>query len=133
LAEVVRRDICRHADRDAAGTVDEEIRKFRRKDEGLLQRPVEVVHPVDRVLLEVLEHRLGGLRETALRVSHRGGLVLGAPPVSLAIDERVPQREVLDHPRQGILDREVPMWMSLAKNFLDEGRSFLVRLRCTYL
>src|SRR3989454_10329957 len=98
LAEVVRRDVRRHSDRDAAGTIDQEIRELRGKDQRLLQRAIQVVHPVDRLLLEVLQHRLGGLRETALRVSHRRGLVLRAPPVSLSVNQRVPEREVLNHP-----------------------------------
>src|SRR5206468_10744500 len=56
LSEIVRRDVRRHSDRDSAGTIDQEIRELRGKDQRLLQRPVEVVHPVDGVLLEVLEH-----------------------------------------------------------------------------
>ena len=32
LAEIVRRDVGRHADRDAAGAVDQQIREFRRQN-----------------------------------------------------------------------------------------------------
>ena len=44
LAEVMRRDIGRHADGDAGGAVDQEVRKPRRKHDRLGLRPV-VVRP----------------------------------------------------------------------------------------
>ena len=44
LAEIVRRDIGRHADRDAAGAVDQQIGKLRRQDNRLALRIV-VVRP----------------------------------------------------------------------------------------
>src|SRR5437870_13250369 len=78
--------------------------KLRRKNQGLFHRPVEVVHPLDRVLLDVLEDFFRDLREAALRVPHCGGLVLRAAPVALALHERIPEREILDHPRKRIVD-----------------------------
>ena len=43
LAEVVRRDVGRHADGDAAGAVDEQVRELRRQHRRLLQAVVVVV------------------------------------------------------------------------------------------
>ena len=34
LAEIVRRDVGRHADGDAAGAVDQQVREARRQDRG---------------------------------------------------------------------------------------------------
>ena len=56
LAEVVRRDVGGHADGDARGAVDEQVRQLGRQDRRLLLRPVVVVHEVDRVLVDVGEH-----------------------------------------------------------------------------
>ena len=38
FAEIVRRDVGRHADRDAAGAIDQQVREFRRQDRRLLLR-----------------------------------------------------------------------------------------------
>ena len=53
LAEVVRRDVGRHADRDAARTVDQEVRELGRQN-GRLAVGLVVVRPeVDGVLVDV--------------------------------------------------------------------------------
>ena len=53
LAQVVRRDVGGHADRDAGGAVQQHVRQARRQQRGLLQRAVEVRRPVDRALAEL--------------------------------------------------------------------------------
>ena len=111
FAEVVRRNVRRHPDRDPAGSVHEQVRELRRQDDRFPHRPVEVVHPVDRVLLEVLQDFFGDLREPAFRVPHRGGLVLRAAPVPLPLDERVAEGEGLHHAREGVVDRGIAMGM----------------------
>ncbi len=58
LAEVVRRNVGRHADGDAAGPVDQQIREFRAGSTvGSLSRPVVVVLEIDGVLVDVVEQR----------------------------------------------------------------------------
>ena len=57
LAEIVRRDVGRHADRDAAGAVDEQVGEARRQDDRLELLLVVVRLEVDRVLVEILEQR----------------------------------------------------------------------------
>ena len=42
LAEIVRRDVGRHADGDAAGAVDQQVREARRQDHRLLLGAVVV-------------------------------------------------------------------------------------------
>ena len=34
----------------------------------------------------------------------------------MAVDERMPQAEVLGHPRQGVVDRHVAVWMKATHN-----------------
>src|SRR2546425_12863700 len=57
LAEVVRRDVGRHPDRDPRGAVDDEVGKPGRQDRRLLQPVVEVGDEIDGVLVDVLKHR----------------------------------------------------------------------------
>jgi len=51
--QVVRRDVRRHADRNARRAVDDEVGHPRRHDAGLLEPIVEVGDEVDGVLVEI--------------------------------------------------------------------------------
>ena len=53
LAQVVRRNVGRHADRDAGRAVEQHVRQARRQQRRFLQRAVEVRRPVDRALVEL--------------------------------------------------------------------------------
>ena len=67
LAEIVRRDVGRHADRDAARAVDQQVREARREDERLFLGAVVVRLEVDRVLVDVLEQRFRRLGHACFR------------------------------------------------------------------
>ena len=70
FAQVVRRDRRGHADRDAVGAVDQQVRKLRRQH-GRLRAPLVVGgHEVDRVELEVFEHHRRDGRHAGFGVSH---------------------------------------------------------------
>ena len=127
LAQVVRRHVGRHADRDPGRSVDEEIRDLGREDERFLERPVEVVRPVDGLLLDVEEHLLGEQREPRLGVPHRGRAVaVDRAEVPLAVDERVAQAERLGHPHERVVDREVAVRVVLAEDVPDRPRALAV-------
>ena len=71
FAEVVRRNVGRHADGDAAGAVDQQVGKLRRHHRRLEQAVVVVRLEVDRVLVEVVEQVLRRPSTDALRCSAR--------------------------------------------------------------
>ena len=56
LAQIVRRDICRHADRYADRAVYKQIRISRREHRGLLESVVIVRDKIDRVLVDIRQH-----------------------------------------------------------------------------
>src|SRR3954453_13285501 len=58
LTEVVRRDVRRHAHRDAVTAVHEQVREARRQDERLALRLVVVRPEVDGVRVELAQHLL---------------------------------------------------------------------------
>ena len=60
LAEIVRRNVGRHADRDAAGAVDQQVGKLRRQDRRLFFVVVVVRLKIDGVLVDVVEQRQRG-------------------------------------------------------------------------
>jgi hypothetical protein len=74
LAEIMRRDVGRHADRDAAGAVDEHVGEAGREHLRLAARSVIVRGEIDSVLVEILEqgHRDLGSRASVYRIEAGG-------------------------------------------------------------
>lgn len=128
LAQVVRRDVRRHADGDAGGAVDEQVRVARRQDQRLLVLAVVVGPEVDRVRVDVAEHLGRDLRQPRLGVPHRGGgVVVDGAEVALAVHERVAHREVLRHPHERVVDRLVAVRVVLAHRVADDARRLRAR------
>ncbi len=128
LAEVVRRDVGRHPDRDAGRAVDEQVGELGRQDRRLLLRPVVVVDEVDRVLVDVGEHLAGDRGQPRLRVAHGGRRVaIDRPEVALAVDERIAHREVLGEADERVVQRAVAVRVVLAHHLADDRRALAVR------
>ena len=129
LAQVVRRDVGRHADGDAAGAVDEQVGQGGGQHERLLEGAVEVVAPVDRVLLDVGQHLHGDLGQPRLGVAHGRRIVaVDRAEVALPVDERIAQREVLRHAHHRLVHGRVAVRMVLAQHLADDTGRLLVRL-----
>ena len=121
LAQVVRRDVGRHPDRDPGGAVDQQVGEARRQDQRLLLGLVVVRAPLDRVGVDVAQHLGREAREARLGVPHRGRrVVVDRAEVALAVDEHVAQREVLRHPGQRVVDRRVAVRVVLAHHLADD-------------
>ena len=75
FVQVVRRDVRRHADRDAAVTIQQQIGQQRRQHRRLLKAAVEIVGPIDGIFFDVGQQRLGDARQTGLRVTHGRGRI----------------------------------------------------------
>ena len=109
LTEVVRRHVGRHADRDAARAVDQQVGQCRGEDLGLGADPVVGRAEVGHVLVEAFGHQHRGLREAGLGVAHRRRRVVVAEraEVAVPVDQRDAHRERLGHPNQGVVDGAV--------------------------
>ena len=128
LPEVVRRDVRRHADGDAGGAVDEQVREARREDRGLAAGLVVVRLEVDRVGVDVAQQLGRNAREARLGVAHRRrGIVVDVPEVALALDERVAHRERLRQPDERVVDRGVAVRVVRAHDVADDARGLLER------
>ncbi len=96
FAQVVGRDVGRHADGDSGRAVDEQVGEPGRQDSRLFLGAVVVVHEVDRVLVYVGQHLGRDAGQAGFRVAHGGSAVsVDRAEVALAVDERVAHREVL--------------------------------------
>jgi len=71
LAQIVRRNIGRHADGDAGGAVDQQIRQAGGKNGRLALRLVVVGDKIDRFLVDVGQQFVGDPRHPNLGVTHR--------------------------------------------------------------
>ena len=128
LAQVVRRNIGRHADRDAGGAVEQQVRQPRRQDHRLLQRAVEIGRPVHRAVGELPEQHVGVFGELGFRVAHgREGLgVILRAPVALAVNEWIAIGEGLRHEHHGLVAGRVSVRMKLAEHIAHGARGLLV-------
>ena len=128
LGQVVRRDVGRHADRDAGGAVDQQVREPRRQQQRLLGPLVVVRAEVDGVGVDVAEHLGRERAEARLGVPHRGcGVPVDRAEVALAVDQRVAQREVLRHPDERVVDGGVAVRVVLAHHLADDEGALPVR------
>ena len=106
--QVVRRDVGRHADGDAAGAVDQKIREFCRNNRRFAQGAVIVVAKIDRFLVEVVEQRMGCLLQAALGVAFgRRRVAVDGAEIALTVDQRQAQRPGLCHAGERVIDRRV--------------------------
>jgi hypothetical protein len=127
LAEVVRRDVGGHPDGDARRAVDDQVRQLRGKDRRFPQPVVEVGDEIDRVLVDVVQHRQRNAREARLRVAvGRRRVPVHRPEVPLPIHQRVAQRELLHHPHEGVVDRHVAVRVVLAEHIAHHRRALFV-------
>ena len=127
LAHVVRRDVGGHADGDAGGAVDEQVREARGQHGRLLGLAVVVGHEVDGVLVDVAHHFHGQRGHTAFGVTHGGGrVVAGGAEVALAVDEHVAHRPGLGHTHQSVVDGGVAVRVVLTHHVADHAGALVV-------
>ena len=121
LAQVVRRNVGRHAHGDSRGAVDEQVGEAGRQDQRFAARAVVVRGEVDRVHVEVAQHLGGDPGQPGLGVAHGGGrVVVDGAEVALAVDQLVAHRELLRHADQRVVDRRVPVGVIVAHHLADD-------------
>ena len=128
FVEIVRRNVGRHAHRNAGTAVDQQVRYPGGQDLGHGQRVVVIWNERYGFLVEVGEQRGGEAVHAHFGVAHgRGRVAVDRPEVALAVDQEVAHREVLRHAHQGIVDGQVAMRVVLAHDIADDPGGFHVR------
>ena len=129
LAEIVRRDVGGHADRDAAGAVDQQVRIFRGKNRGLFFGVVVVRLKVDRILVDIVEQRDRRLRQPRFRVPIGGRrIAVDRAEIALAVDQRHAHGEILRHAHHRVVDRLIAVRMIFTDDVADHARGLHVLL-----
>ena len=130
LAEVVRRDIRRHADGNSGGAVDEKVREAARQHTRLLARFVEVRVPVHRLLVDVAEHLVRDAAHARLGVAVcRGWVAVHGAEVAVTVDKRRAHGEVLRKSDERVVNGNVAVGVVVTENVSDGGGALLVRIR----
>ncbi len=122
LAQVVRRDVGRHADGDARRAVDQQVREPCRQHDRLGVLVVVVRLEVDGVLVDVADHLHGQRVHLAFGVPHGGGAVVARrSEVALAVHQLVPHHPALRQPDEGVVNRRVTVRVILAHDVTDDA------------
>ncbi len=96
FAQVVRRDVRRHAHGDAARAIHQQIRDPRGQYDRLFARLIEVGNEVHRLFFEIGENFFADFRQARFGVPHRRGrIAVDGAVVSLPVDQRVAHVERL--------------------------------------
>ena len=128
LAEVVRRNVGGHADRDAARAVDQHVRELRRQHRRLAVLAVVVGLEVDGVLVDIRQQIGRRLVHAHLGVAHRRRLVaVHRAEVALPVEQHQRHRERLRHPHQRVVDRGVAVRVILAHRVADRPGRLAIR------
>ena len=129
LAEIVRRDIGRHADRDAAGAVDQKVGEARRQHRRLAFGIVVIGLEIDGLLVEIVEqrHRRFGEARFGIPIGGRR-IAVDRAEIALAVDQRQAHGKILRHAHQRVIDRLVAVRMIFADHVADDTRRFHVFL-----
>jgi hypothetical protein len=128
FGEIVRRDVGRHADRDARRSINQQIRQARRQDRWFLLFAVVIRDEIDRFLVDIGGELVGDPLQPALGVAHRRRVVaIDRAEVALAVDQRVAERKVLRHPNQRVVDRHVAVRMVFTHHLADDPGTLHIR------
>ena len=121
FAQIVGRDVGRHADRDAGRAIDQQIGKARRQHDGLALAAVVIVLELDRVLVDILGQGMGDLGAARLGVAHgRRRIAVDRAEIALPVDQGHAHGEILRHAHQRVIDRLVAMRMIFAHHIADD-------------
>ena len=86
----MRRDIRRHADGDARGTIGEQVRESRRKNDRLFHLAIKVGLKVDRLAIDIAKQLFCEASKASFRISiGRCGIAIDRAKVTLTIHERI--------------------------------------------
>ena len=128
LAEIMRRDVGRHADRDAARAIDQKIGEARRQDDGLVFLVVVVGLEIDRVACRGPRAAPSRSARAAIRCSAcaAGGSPSTEPKLPCPSISGTRIEKVLRHAHQRVVDRQLAVRMIFTHHIADGARRFVV-------
>ncbi len=128
LAQIVRRDVRRHAHRDPAGPVGEQVGEQAGEDDRLFFLVVVGRHEIDRALVQPRHQGHRGPGQARFGVAGGSGIIaVDIAEVALPLNQRVAQRKGLREADHRIVDGGIAMRVVLAQHLTHHAGGFLVR------
>ena len=128
LGDIVRRNLARHAHRDAFAAVDQQVRNARGKNFRLDFLLVVIGLEVDGFFVDVFQKFGRDARQPRFGIPHgRGRIAVHRAVVSLPVDQRIAHRKRLRHADQGVVNRRVAVRMELTHDVADHAGGLLRR------
>ena len=129
LAEIVRRDVGGHADRDTGGTVDQQIREARGQYGRFGLGLIVVGDEIDRILIEVRQQFVCQAGHAHFRIAHGGGgIAVYGTEVALTVHQHVTHGKRLGQAHDRVIYGRVTVGVVLAHHIAYHACRFLVRL-----
>ena len=120
----MRRNIGRHANRNARGAIRQKVRKGRRHHNGFFQSAVVIGAEIDAVFCQTFHQGFGNRGQTRFGIA-RGGWVIAVDiaEIALTIHQRIAHVEILRQTRHRIVNRSIAMRVIVAHHIArDLGR-----------
>ena len=127
FAQIVRRNVRRHAHGDAARPIHQQIRNPRGQHDRLFARLVEVGNEVHRLFFEIGENFFADFRQARFGVPHRcGRIAVHRAVVPLPVDQRVAHVERLRQAHQRRVNDRFAVRVVVAGSVATDFRAFAV-------
>ena len=125
LMKIMRRDVGRHADGDAAGAVQQQLGDGCGQDDRFVNRGVVVRTVGNRVAAQIPEQLLGQGRQLGLGIAHgRSVIAVQRAEITLAMHQRVAHGEGLGQADHGVIRGLVAVGVIFAQHLADYRRGF---------
>ena len=125
FAQIMRWNRSRHADRNSAGAIDQQIGKLARQHRRLHPPLIVGRRKIDRIELQILQHQRGDRRHAGLGISHRGRRQSGdRTKVSLLVDQHMTHVPFLRHPHQRRIDDTLTVRVIITAGIAGNFRTF---------
>ena len=112
FAQVMGRDVRRHADSNASRTIDQQIRDLGRQDRRFLKRTIIVRHEIDGILVDIFQHFTCNFSHADFCITHSCRRVaIDRTEVAMTIYQWIPGRKILGQADGCIVYRTITMGM----------------------
>src|SRR6266849_4338856 len=127
FAKIVRRNVRRHANGNAASAIYEEIGDARRKNEGLFTCLIKIGNEVDGFFFKIGKNVFADFRQARFGVPHgRRRIAVDRAEISLAVDQRIAHVEILREAHERRIDDRFTMRVVVAGSVAADFRAFAV-------
>ena len=130
LAQVMRRNLCCHADGDTAGAVDQQVREAARQHDRFLEAVVIVGDEIHGILVDIGEHIHGDLAHARLGVTVGSRRVaVDRTEVTVTVHQHIAHGEILRESYERVINGRVAVGVIGSQHGADGVGALVIGLR----